>query len=100
MFDITAYTVESVPDKFGILPGKRYEFMLEIEVDEEDELYSANGLFLRVIYKEDDGRTGMVKYEFIERGTGGYLDFEMDDEEAALVEAFCRERYAEAEEQD
>jgi hypothetical protein len=100
MFEITAYTVESVPDKFGIITGKRYEFMLEIEVSEEDELYSEDGLFLRVIYKEDEGRTGIVKYEFIERSTSKYLDFELDDEETAFVESFCKERYMESEDQD
>lgn len=100
MIEIAAYTVESIPDKFGIISGKRYEFMLEIEVSEEDELYSEGGLYLRVIYKEEEGRTGIVKYEFIERSTNKYLDFELENEEEALVESFCKEHYLESEEQD
>ncbi len=98
MFTITAYTVEYIKDPFGILPGKRFEFMLEIDVPEEDELYSENGLCLRVIYREQEGRTGIVKYEFIERNTNKYLDFELEAEEEAFVDAFCKDHYPEAEE--
>lgn len=98
MFAITTYTVEAIQDKFGILSGNRYEFMLEIEVEEEDELYSENGLDLRVIYKEEDGRTSIVKYEFIEKTTNKYVDFELEDDEADFVDAFCKEHYKEADE--
>ncbi len=97
MFAITAYTVELIKDQFGILTGRRYEFMLELEVPEEDELYSENGISLRVIYKEDDGQTAIVKYEFIESSSNKYLDFELEDEEALLIDAFCKEHYTEAE---
>jgi hypothetical protein len=97
MFTITTYTVEIIKDQFGILTGKRYEFILELDVPEEDELYSENGISLRVIYKEEEGQTGIVKYEFIESSTGKYLDFELESEEEAQVEAFCKEHYMEAE---
>lgn len=97
MFTITAYTVEEIKDPFGILSGKRYEFRLEVEVEEEDELYSANGLDLRVIYRVEDGRTRIGKYEFVDRSTGKYLAYELESEEEALVDEFCREHYSEAE---
>lgn len=99
MFAITAYTVESIPDKFGILAGKRYEFVLDIELDEEDELYSENGVTLRVIFKTGDGEDGIAHTEFLEKTTGRYLEFEPDDEELELVAAFCRDRFHEAEEE-
>lgn len=98
MFTITAYTVELIKDPFGIITGKRYEFMLEIEVSEEDELYSENGLILRVIYNVEEARTNIVKYEFMEKSTNRYLDFELEEEEVALVEAFCKERYSDEQE--
>lgn len=91
MFSITTYTVEQIKDPFGILSGKRYEWMLEIEVEEEDELYSENGLQLRVIYQVEDEQSKIVNYEFLESGTNRYLDFELEDEEKAFVEAFCKE---------
>ncbi|MEF3301976.1 DUF6509 family protein [Paenibacillus sp. GYB003] len=98
MFDITAYTVERIKDQFGILSGNRYEFMLEVEVDEEDELHSDNGLLVRVVFKEEEGRTGIVKYELLERTTHRYLEFELEPDELEAVESFCRERYPEADE--
>lgn len=99
MFTITSYTVEAIKDHFGILSGNRYEFMLELEVPEEDELFSEAGNLLRVIYKEEESRTSIVKYEFIESGTNRFLDFELEDDELAMIDAFCKERYTEAEEQ-
>ncbi|MDF2722391.1 MAG: pullulanase [Paenibacillus sp.] len=98
MFAITSYTIEAIPDKFGILSGNRYEFMLELEVDEDDELYAEEGLDLRVIYKEEDGKTSIVKYEFLERASKKYVDFELESDEAELVEAFCQAHYLEADE--
>lgn len=97
MFEITGYTVEWIRDPFGIIPGKRYEFLLDIDVDDEDELHSDNGLSLRVIYRVEEDREGIVKYEFLERGTGKYLDFELEEDEAAEVAAFCKSHYAEGE---
>lgn len=98
MFEITSFSVEWVKDPFQIIPGKRYEFLLELEVDEEDELYSEAGLSLRVIYGVTEEREGIVKYEFQEGGSGKYLDFEMEAAEQEMVEAFCKEHYREAEE--
>ncbi|WP_127579133.1 DUF6509 family protein [Paenibacillus koleovorans] len=98
MFSITEYTVERVKDPFGILAGSRYEFILELEVDEEDELYSENGLNLRVVYRVEEARQGVAKYEFLDRSTNHYIDFELEEDEAALVESFCREHYIEGDE--
>lgn len=91
MLTITGNTVELVNDPFGILPGKRYEFILDIEVDEDDELYSESGLYIRVIYRVEEGNMGIVKYEIYENKTEQYLDFEMESNEEELVEAYCRE---------
>lgn len=97
MLTITDYSVEFVKDPFGILAGKRYEFLLDIEVEEDDELYSENGLYIRVIYLVDESRTGIVKYELYERGKERYLDFDLEEEELQQVDAFCKEHVAEAE---
>ncbi len=96
MFTITAYTVELIKDPFAILTGERYEFLLDIEVQEEDDLHTENGLYLRVIYLVEEGKTGIIKYEFLEKQTDQYYDFEMEDDEKAGVTAFCHEHYSEA----
>ncbi|RAV04752.1 DUF6509 family protein [Paenibacillus sp. YN15] len=98
MLEITSYTVEWIRDPFGIIQGKRYEFLLDIQVEEDDEIYSPHGLTLRVIYLADGEASKIVKYEFLEKGTGKYLDFDMVDEEYAEALAFCQAHYAEAEE--
>jgi hypothetical protein len=98
MFTITEYSVELVKDPFGILSGKRYEFTLDLQVDEEDELYSEQGIFLRVVYRVEEESAGIVKYEFLERNTNKYLDFELEEEEAEAVRSFCQAHFSEAEE--
>lgn len=97
MLDITAYSVEFVKDPFGILEGKRYEFILDIDLDEEDELYSPHGLYIRAIYSEAPDRSGLVKYDLYERTTDRYLDYDLEEEEAEALERFCREHWSEAE---
>ncbi|MFC5652034.1 DUF6509 family protein [Paenibacillus solisilvae] len=96
MLTVSSYTVEQVKDPFGILTGERYEYLLDIEVDEEDELYSENGIYVRVIYRVEDGRTGIVRHEIVERSTDSLLDFEMEDEELEWIAVFCEEHLIEA----
>jgi hypothetical protein len=96
MLTINGYKVEFIKDPFGILAGERYEFLLDIEVPEDDDLYSANGLYLRVIYLVEKNRTGMIKYEIFEHNTERYLDFEMEDDEEELVNAFCKKHLPES----
>ena len=96
MFAITEYSVEVIKDPFGILAGTRYEFMLDLDVPEEDELHTESGVYLRVVYSVEEGRERIVKYEFFERQSNQYLDFEMDEEEEKQIDAFCKERVQEA----
>jgi hypothetical protein len=91
---ITEYSVELIKDPYGILSGKRYEFILDIEVPDDDELYSEHGLYLRVIYSVEDDRSGIAKYEIHERTTGRYLEFELEEDELEAVNAFCSEHLA------
>jgi hypothetical protein len=95
MLTITGYTVELIKDPFGILTGKRYEFRLDIEVPEDDELHSDNGLYIRVIYVVDENQERIVKHEIYERSTEQLLDFELEDEELVVVAAFCKDNLPE-----
>ncbi|WP_166239508.1 DUF6509 family protein [Paenibacillus turpanensis] len=97
MVNITEFSVEKIKDPFGIISGERYEFLLSIDVPEDDELYTPSGVHVRVIYRVSDGQDGIVKHELLEGGTDKLLDFELEDDELAEVEAFCKEHLHEAE---
>ncbi|REK74708.1 DUF6509 family protein [Paenibacillus paeoniae] len=92
MFEIREFTIERMKDPFGILSGERYELLLDLEVDEEDELYSEEGVRLRVVYVKDNEASRIVKYEFLNSAKGTYVDMEMTEEEEQFVEAFCKEQ--------
>ncbi|WP_159884117.1 DUF6509 family protein [Paenibacillus puerhi] len=98
MFTVADYSVEAVKDPFGILEGKRYEFIIDIEVPEDDELYSEKGLYIRVIYRVEAGQGSILKYDIHERTTESYLDFDLEDDELAVLQAFCTEHWAEGDE--
>lgn len=91
MFEVTEYSMELLKDPFGILTGQRYEFVLDLNIDEEDELYSAEGISLRVIYVVDGEQSRIAKYEFLKRTSNQYVDFELEEDEHAWVEAYCKE---------
>ncbi|MDR4886166.1 DUF6509 family protein [Fredinandcohnia sp. QZ13] len=89
--NITGYSVEKLKDPTGILEGERYEFFLDIEVPEDDELYSENGIELKVIYAVDQKGERIAQYYFYERGTEKVLDFELEEDEEIAVNTFCKE---------
>ncbi|PLR69512.1 MULTISPECIES: DUF6509 family protein [Bacillaceae] len=91
--NITAYTVEKLHDPFGILAGNRYEFFLDLDVDEDDELYTEKGLLLKVIYQVDDSGGRISVYHLMEKESNAFLDFELDEEEEVMIKDFCQEHY-------
>lgn len=91
MLNFTSYTVEQIKDAFGILSGQRYEFVIDVEVEEDDELYTENGLHIRTLYLEDEGKSELLKYELIEKVTNRYIDLELEEDELQAVEKFCKE---------
>lgn len=97
--NFTEYTIEKVEDPFGILHGNRYEFFIDFEVDEEDELYREQGLKLKVLYVVDDNGPRVVHFHILEADTEKVLEFELEDEEIQMVKDFCQEHYSEAEAQ-
>lgn len=86
---IIGHEVELLEDPFGLLQGKRYEYYLNIEVDEEDELYTENGLLLKVIFLVDESESRIMQSYFIEQETEKVLDFELEDDETELVKTYC-----------
>ena len=88
--NIKGHEVEKLEDPFGLLSGDRYEFFLELEVDEEDELYSEKGVGLKCIFVHDESGDKITSYYFFERVTEKVLDFELEEDEEELVLSYCK----------
>ncbi|MDF9839895.1 MULTISPECIES: DUF6509 family protein [unclassified Paenibacillus] len=95
MLTFTSYTVEDVRDPFGILSGKRYEFVINLDIPEEDELYEESGVSVRAIVKAEAGEAVLVTYDLLETTTGKLLEFDLEDEEEAELAQFCKEHLPE-----
>jgi len=87
--EIISHEVEKLWDPTGILEGDRYEFIIDIEVPEDDELYSENGLYVKLIFAVDQNGERIAQYQIFERGTNIYLDFELEEEELKMISEYC-----------
>ncbi|MBS2967420.1 pullulanase [Metabacillus sp. KIGAM252] len=100
MLTITSHEAELLEDPFGILPGERYEFLLDLDVPEDDELYSENGIYLRVIFLLENEQARITQYQFYEKETEQSFDFGLDEEEEAMVASYCLEHLPEEQEEE
>jgi peroxiredoxin len=91
ILNIKGHTVEKIEDPFGLLSGERFEFFLELEVDEEDELYSEKGVGIRVLYIIDEKGHRISNYHLYESETEKVLDFALEDDEEEMVYNYCKE---------
>lgn len=89
MMEITGHTVEKLEDPFGLLSGDRYEFFLNLNIDEDDELYSEKGVGLKVIYVVDHNGPKILQYYFFEKESEQIFDFALEDDEEELVKDYC-----------
>ena len=89
--EITAYSVEEIKDPTNIIEGKRYEFLLDVEVDEEDELYTEGGIEIRAIIGENAGEVRLLNYFLKERLSEEMLDFALEEDEEQMILDFCKE---------
>ncbi|MDN7243111.1 DUF6509 family protein [Planococcus sp. N028] len=90
--DITSFSFFEIKDPTGIMVGNRYEFLLDVEVDEDDELYTEGGLELRVILAKDDNGERIAHYNFIDKLSHKALEFGLEDDEEAEILAFCADK--------
>lgn len=95
--EITQFSVEELKDPTNIIEGKRYEFILDVEIDEDDEMYSEDGIEVRVLIGHIDGEIRILNYFIIEKGKGEYLDFALEDDEEQMILEFCKEQVAKME---
>jgi hypothetical protein len=91
--NITGHTVEKLVDPFGLLSGDRYEFFLDVDIEEEDELYSDKGIGIRVLFVVDNGGPRVSNYHLYERGTERILDFALEEDEELSVFNYCQENF-------
>lgn len=89
--NITGHTVEKLVDPFGLLSGDRFEFFLELDVEEDDELYSDKGVGIKVLFVVDETGFRISHYHLYERGTEKILDFALEEDEELLVFNYCKE---------
>lgn len=89
--NITQFSIEEILDPTNIIEGKRFEILLDVEVDEEDELYSAAGLEIRVIAGVIDDNVRIVNYFITDRANQEFLDFALEEDEEAMILAFCKD---------
>lgn len=90
--EITAFLIEEIKDPTNIIEGERFEFLLDIEVDEEDELYCEAGVEIRTIIAKNGGEIRLVNYFLIDKGSNDYLDFALEEDEEQEILAFAREQ--------
>ncbi len=94
LLDILAYTMEEILDPTHIIEGQRYEFVLDINVDDEDELYTEGGLEIRVIIAKKDEEISLANYFITAKADEKLLDFALEDDEEELILNFCKDRIA------
>ncbi|PIC63562.1 pullulanase [Sporosarcina sp. P13] len=84
---------EELVDPTGIIEGQRYEFLLTVTFDEDDELFNEKGTGLRLLYSVKDGQRKMLTYQFYELATESPFDLEWDEEEQTTAEQYCIEYF-------
>jgi hypothetical protein len=95
--NIKEYTIEEIKDPTGILVGKRYEFFLTVEFDEEDELAEEDHLQIKVLFSADESGTRILHYHFYNSLENKYLDYGLEDNELEEIKTFCNMHYLEEE---
>lgn len=91
IMNITQFSIETILDPTNIIEGKRFELLLDVEVDEEDELYSEAGLEIRAIIGVLDENVRVISYFIIDKKDNAYLEFELEEEEQQMILDFCNE---------
>ncbi|WAA13109.1 DUF6509 family protein [Fervidibacillus halotolerans] len=87
---IIEYEMEKLNDPTGILAGDRFEFLLVVQVCEDDELYSENGLYIKLIYSWEENFGRIAQYQIFEKVTDKYLPYSLEEDELEAIRQFCK----------
>jgi len=90
--EITNFGFNQLKDPTGIIEGERYEFLLDVEVEEDDELFTEGGLELRVILAVEEDSARIAHYNFADKMSREVLEFGLEEDEEAEVLAFCKDK--------
>lgn len=93
--EIISYMMNEILDPTNIIEGKRYEFTMELNIDEEDELYQEGGIDIRIIIAEKDNSFSIGDYFLIAKATQAYLEFALEEEEEQEILEFCKQHILE-----
>ena len=89
--EITQYSIEEIKDPTNIIEGQRFEVLLDVVIDEEDELYSEAGIEIRAIIGKKENELRLVNYFIIDKKDNEYVDFALEEDEEEMILTFCRE---------
>lgn len=92
--NIIDFTMEELIDPTGIIEGRRYEFLLDIEVDEEDELYSDAGTQIRLLVGDNGEGPFIINYFIMDKQDEKYIELALEEDEEQYLFDFCKERLA------
>ncbi|MDM5331838.1 DUF6509 family protein [Ureibacillus composti] len=98
--EITQYSLEEIKDPTNIIEGKRFEFLLDVEVDEEDELFSEAGIEIRVLIGQNGNDFSILNYFITDKTENGFLDLALEDDEEEMILTFCREQLTKEESEE
>lgn len=93
--NITEYIVEEIVDPTGLIEGQRFEFRLYALLDDEDELYTEDGIGIRTILAVGDGEERLAVAHFFNRANDEAYDFGLEEDELENLLAFCIAHYKE-----
>jgi len=98
--EITQYSLEEIKDPTNIIEGKRFEFLLDVEVDEEDELFSEAGIEIRVLIGQNGNDFSILNYFITDKTENEFLDLALEDDEEEMILTFCREQLTKEESEE
>lgn len=87
--ELLSHTMDVLFDPTGIIEGERFEFFINFTVEEDDELYEANGLELRVLIGQKDDIIRLITYHIRSIAKDIQIDVALDEDEEAEILAYC-----------
>lgn len=90
--NFTNYEYHILNDPTGIMAGERYEFLIDLEVEEDDELFREGGIELRLIFAVDGEKTWVAQHYIVEKRTEQVLEFGLEEDELEEVTAYCHSK--------
>ncbi|MED3662127.1 DUF6509 family protein [Ureibacillus sp. FSL K6-8385] len=88
--NIVNFEMEEWIDPTGIIQGRRFEFLLDVEVDEEDELYSEAGTQIRMLVGDEGEGPYIINYFIIDKKDGKYIELALEEDEEQSLLDFCK----------